>query len=169
MDSFAHISWFVLNVAVFLLFVYHLIRYTRIINKKIGSFPAFLFVVGMQSLLSSSNKHGKIEPIKINEEDSRLVSQDFKRVNIYENKLNDISLNITYQKDKDHTKFLPLSVNTSQLGVINGTKWKQSSISINRINDSNYIYSVHGYFDWSLFGIQIYTQLKHFKGTITLD
>ena len=79
------------------------------------------------------------------------------------------SLGISYGKDMQLQNNIPVSANTWTTGFESGTSWKPTSIIINRTNDNQkFEYEVDGTIKWSLLGMRIYSQSKHWKGVAVL-
>lgn len=170
MDSFFYLSFCVLNVISFLLLIYYIFKCTAMINKKIGIIPAVFFFFALPSLLSSfssSNIPKKSNYITLNTSSDKVWTSDRKTIVMEDQKFSKLTLEIQYQ-ETDAIKNTPLSIGTSQTGLMAGINWLQKSISITPIKDNTYHYDVLGQYEWSFLGLKLYTQTKHFKGQITL-
>ena len=54
--------------------------------------------------------------------------------------------------------------------VVSGTDWKPISIIINRTaNNNRFEYAVDGIVEWKLFGATLYSQVKNYRGHVTIN
>lgn len=66
--------------------------------------------------------------------------------------------------------FLSICIIPSTTGFRAGTEWKAVSISVYKTNDNTkFQYYVAGYVEWNLLGVNVYTQNKMFKGTVSIE
>lgn len=170
MSTITYLLWALINVAVFIGAFYLFIRYTSLINKRVGVFPALIFILGSLSMLSSASPTKNISDNTIfNETDNQGLSPHSKKFILLDNKLSKIIIGIQYQYDLSKTDITVLSAYTSVSGLIAGTKWESNGIQISKKDKNTFTYNVYGHYKWSILGIQVYTQYKYFEQDFTLE
>ncbi|MCK8520013.1 hypothetical protein M0D21_00420 [Aquimarina sp. D1M17] len=88
-----------------------------------------------------------------------------KYISLDQNALMDIGMSITFTKNNEQQ--IPLYGVASQSGFISGFEWRLTSMNITENKDDNLRqYAVSGLLKWNLFGINLYTQSKHFNGIL---
>lgn len=170
MSILLHLVWALINAAAYIGVFYLFIRYTSLINKRIGVFPALIFVLGITTMLSSitPNKNTN-DNITINEADTTGFSQKHQYITMVNNKLVRVIISIQYQHDRSKTVTKILSAYTTQSGLVFGTKWKSNGINISKKDNNKFTYHVRGSYIWSILGIPIYVQSKYFKHDFSLQ
>lgn len=170
-NSIVYFLWMLINATVLFGSIYLFFRYTRLINKRVGTIPAVLFVVFSLSFISSispENNAMKDKTIIFNTTDSHAYTPKLKAITIDENMLSKILFLIDYQYDTTKTALIPLRAYTSQSGFIGGIQWVQNDIQINKTSANTISYQVTGQYSWRILGMNIYTQDKSYNGDIEL-
>lgn len=168
----AYLIWGLINIGLYLFFIFICFRATKLIREKVGSFAAVVFVFGILSFIAQPSDEN-IEPGTNKIKQWTFNSQD----NIVQNTSNSIhipiektlisqyNLDIQYGQDKTSKMNAPITASSSTEGFYSGTKWLPISIIVNQTNDTKkFEYQVYGIIKWKLLGANIYIQTKTFKG-----
>lgn len=75
------------------------------------------------------------------------------------------SIDMDFLYNINQGEYISNQAYTSLYGFVVGYKWEVSTIQVNTINN-NIEYVVYGALRWNLCGINIYSQLKIFKGNL---
>lgn len=171
-NSIVYFLWLIINASILFGAIYLFFRYTRLINKRVGTIPAVLFVVfslSSISSISSANTEMKDKTIIFNTTDSHAYTPKLKAITIDENMLSKILFLIDYQYNTTKTTLIPLRAYTSQSGFIGGIQWVQNDIQINKTSANTISYQVRGEYSWLILGRNIYKQAKNYTGDISLE
>lgn len=170
-----YLLWALINIG---LFLFISIKGSKYFRQKFGSIAAAIFVLGLISFIGRSNADiDNREPNSNSIKTWRFSSPDSldKKSNVFvdidlENTLMvKYILGIGYGKDKQMLYNIPTSANTYITGIAGGTSWKPVCIIVNRTADNHkFEYEVDGTIKWSLLGVPIYYQPKHWKGVALL-
>ena len=173
-----YLLWALLNIGLFIFFIVICFNATKLIKEKFGVLTSIFFVFGLLSFVGRSNNDednkepnsNQIKTWKFNSIDSLDKSSNiYMDVELEKTLISKYSLGIGYGKDKQFQNNIPTSANTWTTGFESGTSWKPISIIVNRTDDNNkFEYEVHGTIKWSLLGMTIYSQSKHWKGVATI-
>lgn len=170
-----HLIWAILNIALFVFILYICIRLTRVINKRYGLLAAFIGVMLLMSAINkdrdsernrkADNKYGRWE---FNNKDSaEQNSVKFASVTIDRNWMNMQNLHFTYGTVQQGRQILPIDASTSEEGWGNSTEWQPHYILVSA--DSQRLhYQVLVTVKWQLLGIQVYSQVKSYNGSVLL-
>ena len=166
-----YLIWFILNASFIILFFALVLtlfsKGKQLFNNKYGNTIIVVFVVGVIGLLNAKEKdfdnnythyqHG------LEGRNVKVTS-----VHIDESFMFDILLTVRFKKDQQNK--LRASHSRSDIsGLVGGYRWEYRSNDIDRIDNNTFSYEMHGLMHWSLFGINIYTQRKIYKGTFSLE
>lgn len=179
-NSIFYLLWILINAATLIGAIYLFIHYTRLINKRIGTFPALIFIVAIIGNINSvsSTSPSEHKTVVLNSADNTGYSTELKNivrteklknVTLAENKLVELKLAIHYRYDSTKKSIIPLNAYTTRSGFVGGINWELDNISVHKTANNTYSYYVHGLYDWRILGLKIYTQSKSFEGKITLD
>jgi hypothetical protein len=173
-----YLLWALLNIGLFIFFIVICFNATKLIKEKFGVLTSIVFVFGLLSFVGRSNNDkdnkepnsNQIKTWKFNSIDSLDKSSNvYMDIDLEKTLISKYSLGIGYGKDKQLQNNIPTSANTWTTGFESGTSWKPISIIVNRTDDNNkFEYEVDGTIKWSLLGMKIYSQPKHWKGIVTL-
>ncbi len=169
-----YLLWAILNIGLFIFFIVICFNATRLIKEKFGILTSIVFVFGLLSFFGRSNadKDNK-EPNSNQIKTWKFASSDsldkgsnvFMDFDLEKTLISKYSLGISYGKDKKLQNNIPVSANIQTTGFESGTSWKPISIIINCTDDNQkFEYEVDGTIKWSLLGMTIYSQPKHWKG-----
>lgn len=159
--------WAVLNLVILIYFIIICFKSTRVIREKLGVLAAFVFILGLLSLIGTPNNEHETQ--KIFDLQNKAEADPFKgNTRLIESKLEDnltteIQLTIKVEENKNERK--PLTAFTNRSGFVMGTSWKTEMITVNHSETENkYFYEVFGTLEWKLMGLKMYSQRKKFKG-----
>ena len=166
-----YLIWFILNASFIILFFALVLtlfsKGKQLFNNKYGNAIIVVFVVGVIGLLNAKEKDFDNSYTHYQK---GLYGHNIKSatVRIDESFMFDISMHVNFRKNQ-HDQLRP-SRSTSHInGLVGGYRWEYRSNDIDRIDNNTFSYEMHGLMHWSLFGINIYTQRKIYKGTFSLD
>jgi hypothetical protein len=170
-----YLLWALLNTGLFIFICFKGSRYFR---QKFGHIAAVVFVLGLLALMAEANSDkdnkepnsNRIKTWKFNSLDSLdKNSQVFIDIDLERSLISKYYLGIAYCKDKQLQNNIPVSADTFITGITTGTSWKPGTVMINRTDDNRkFEYEVYGTIKWSLLGITIYHQPKHWQGVVVL-
>ena len=171
-----YLLWALINLALSLYFLSICIKAIKLVRQELGLFATVIFVIGLLSFCGRNNDKNKdtnsnqTKNWTFTSNDS--LHQDissFLKVKLQDNLISKYEITIDYGKDKNNIN-IPISAFPSTTGFIAGTEWKAVSISVYKTNDNTkFQYYVAGYVEWNLLGINVYTQNKIFKGTVSTE
>ncbi|WP_291076542.1 hypothetical protein [Empedobacter sp. UBA6322] len=154
--------WILLNIAIFIYFLFICFEVLKYIKNKIGILKTVILTIGLISIISqnSSNEYNFIDLSN----KSNTYTEKFKIDELIENKIiSKINLSIFYIKKDNEIKFT--DVKTEKLGIIGGTELEIHSIAINKTEISKqYNYRLYASKIWKILGFRIYTESKEYDG-----
>jgi len=173
-----YLFWALLNTGLLIFFIVICYNATKLVKETYGILTSIVFVLGLLSFVGQSNNDNdnkeanssQIKTWKFNSIDSLDKSHNNHiEIDLEKTLISKYTLGIGYGKDKQLQNNIPTSANTWTIGFESGTSWKPISIIVNRTDDNNkFEYKVDGTIKWSLLGMTIYSQPKHWKGVATL-
>ena len=173
-----YLIWALLNVAILVFLILGCIKATKLIKEKFGLLASIVFVVGLLSFVIGSNIDEENKQPRQNQmmtwkftpqENIETFSNRFHDLRLQRNLISSYGLSIRYGKDKVDQLNTPIDASSFTVGLVSGTKWEPTSISINKTDDNNkFQYSVSGTVEWKLAGITLFTQSKEFEGTVSI-
>ncbi|MFM2359401.1 MAG: hypothetical protein RLY16_1394 [Bacteroidota bacterium] len=173
-----YIFWGLLNFAFFLLFIFLLVRVTRLIREKFGYFAAIVFVITIVCFSIYSNQKELRLTDKTNQarkwEFSSSESIDSNTLNfidlrVEENLTNTVQLHILYGKRLSDNIYLPRSASSGFTGFVSGLNWVPTAISVNRTsNNLKFDYRITGLMEFKLLGFVIFSKSKLFQGFVNI-
>jgi hypothetical protein len=172
-----YLLWGILNIALFLTFIFICYRATKFLREKLGLFASLIFVFGLLSFVGNSG-YDKInkEPFSNQIKTWEFIASDslnknnnhFVGTTLEKTLISKYELGIKYGTDKEGTINIPISANSSTTGFVSGTSWEPSSIIVNRTNNNEkFKYHVGGTLRWALLGMTIYLEGKEYTGIIS--
>lgn len=173
-----YLLWGLLNVGLFIFFLVLSVNAARLIREKFGILGSAIFVFGVVSFIGRSfanndNREpgaGKPRTWEFHTSDS--LRNDFHamaEVVLEENLISTYSLGISYGRTERTQENLPINAQSWTTGFISGTSWQPHYILANQTeNNQVFQYEVKGSVKWRLLGLTIYSQSKHWKGTVEL-
>ena len=167
-----YLLWSLLNVGLFIFFVFICFNATKLIREKLGIFASVIFVFGLLSFIGNSNSDNEdqnssqIKAWNFIPADSLKSNENyFVSIDLENTLVSKYTLGIKYGKDKQGQSNIPISSNSSTTGLISGINWRPVSIIVNRTTDNNkFDYCVYGVLEWKLLGATIYKQAKEYQG-----
>jgi hypothetical protein len=153
--------WAIVNIGLFLFFIGICFSATKLLKERYGVLTAIVFVLTLFSFIGRS----KVEEPKTWELNATHPANAFVEVDLEETSISKYSLFISYNKDQSLT---PISARTLTTGLHAGTTWKPTAITVNS-TDRKFEYSVTGVIEWSLLGITLYAQPKHWEGVVKVE
>lgn len=171
-----YLLWCVLNIGLFIWFIFVCIKATRYIREKFGLIAAGIFVFALFSFISrpvsefdnrmpNSNmaKTWNFQfPDSLDQRSTYLMQAEMNKTWI-----STYHIGVVYAKDEMYKANFPVRASTWTTGLNSGTSWQPISIVVNPTDDINkFTYSVVGTVKWSLLTIPIYVESKKWEGTI---
>jgi hypothetical protein len=163
-----------LNIALFVYFISICFKATKFIRERMGTLASIIFVVGLLSFASHSNKNDENKEPNTNQyktwkfklKDS-LTGVRSTELRLEKTMVLNYNLSITYGTDKKSNSCIPISACSFNTGLIIGTNWKPQMIMVDTTSVINKLrYTVDGTVDWTLLGITLYSQPKDYKGMV---
>ncbi len=170
-----YIIWAIVNIAIFIFFVFICFRATRLIRERLGLLAAVIFVLGLLSFAArpAYDEDDNKEPGK-NEIKWRFASEDsFRntyavRVELKKSLIAKYMLFIKYGKDSQNIN-IPINADANVEGIISGTDWKPVGITITQTdNNSKFHYEVFASEKWKLLCVTVITQSKLYEGDVSV-
>jgi hypothetical protein len=167
-----YLFWALLNIALFLYFIFLCLIATKLIREKINITAAIFFVVAFLSYLGSSNTD-KDESDSNQKARWQFIPPDSiqhqqtgrKDISLEKTWISNYSLSIKYSINQKDNSAIPISAYATTGGFISGTTWKPMNIILNKTNHKNTLaYAVDVKVEWQLMGSTVYSQLKTYKG-----
>jgi len=168
--------WTLLNVGLFLYFIFICLRATRRVWERVGLFAACLMVFGLLSFIGHSKEQIK-QPgpnpgnqwVTEQEEYQRLAPAVSISKNLVRSPTYKITLDIQCARDPKTGKIVPITASQNGNGLMAGFTLKPSSVYLSQTNEENkYRYYVDCSFAWTLLGLISYHDQRTFTGVIEL-
>lgn len=174
-----YLLWTVLNLALFLAFLFVCFKAAGYLRQQLGVFAAILFVFGScsyinhtnESSLSNANKQFGTDSFTF-VPDSVVDNVTFKNITpkLEKTPISTITLNIAYAKLKGSNNRVPVKAYSSLTGVAGSYNWEPSAAIVKATGKpGEYEYHVEGLMNWSLLGNKIYSQFKDYRGKVMLN
>lgn len=173
-----YLIWAILNIGLLIFFIGICFNATKLIKEKFGILTTIVFVFGLLSFIGTSNVNKDNKELnstqnktwKFNSSDNfDKGSNRFIDIDLEKTLISKYRLGIGYRKDIQLQNNIPVNAYTWIVGLQSGTSWKPLSIIVNRTDDNQkFEYEVDGIIKWSLLGMTIYSQPKHWKGVVVL-
>ncbi len=170
-----HLLWGLLNIALFLFFIFICFRGTKLIREKLGLLASLVFVFGLLSFIGKPNipnygaNTNSIKNWQLNTEDNLTKnSTNGIDVSLEKTLISKYDLTVIYGEDKETKLNVPIKAYSTTTGFISGINWVPTSIVVTNTENSNkFKFHVQGTVEWKLLGATIYSQLKLYNGFIT--
>jgi len=166
-----YLLWAILNIVLFIVIAFKGSKYLR---ERFGPVAGVVFVLVLIAFvghLDSDKDNNEQNPSQVktwrfNSSDSLdRSSNGFIDVDLESTLISKYILGIGYGKDLRLQHNIPLVANTFTTGFHSGTRLIPVSITVNQTNDNqSFKYEVYGTIKWSLLGLPIYFQPKHWEG-----
>ncbi len=162
--------WAILNVVLFLSFIFICFRATKLIRRELGVIFSIIFVFGLLSFIAQPNNgNGKLgEQFKFDlfkDNSKSLENSKFVSTILDSNLIFKILLTVQYHKKDSTALITPVDGSSTTTGIIAGNRWKAFAVSTN-VEGTKIKYSVLGAIEWKLLGFNVYTQKKYYTGFI---
>lgn len=173
-----YLLWGILNIGLFLFFIFLCFQATKLVRERVGMFAAFVFVIGLLSFMGQSDKVDYKEPgtdtirkWKFASEDSvDMTATRSLSVVLEKTLISTCKLDIRYGMSKSQNRNTPINTYSTTEGFVSGTNWKPVMVSVNPTEDNTkFQYTVVGIVEWKLLAIRLYAQPKTYKGTVSIE
>jgi hypothetical protein len=174
----AHLFWGLLNISLFLFFIFICFKATKFIRERINLIAAIIFVFGLLSFIGRSNEYDSNTSINSNQiqiwkrsltDTLNLTNISSINIDLEETLVSRYQLLVTYGKETGSQINKPISASTSMSGFVSGTSWTPISIHISPGTRAETItYYVDGICEWRLLGAVVYSQPRRFQGSAVL-
>lgn len=164
--------WGILNISLLIYFFVICFKVIKLIRKNLGLLATLIFAFGILSFVSKPNNEKEVKQFKIIDQtkitdEEKISDHIFNEEIIIEDKLiTKIHASITFKEYNQ--EFRLLNAYTYRNGFVSGIDWEAKEIDIDKINSNTYKYTISGKKDWNLLGIQIFSELKDYKGFLKL-
>jgi hypothetical protein len=170
-----YLIWGLFNLGLVIYFLVICYRATKLVKEKNGLLTAIFFVFGLFSFIGIHTKDqynnlNKTSSIVFASADSLNIDASyFIEIDLENNFISKKSLEVNYVREKQDLANIPISAYSTTIGFISGTIWKPNSIEVNRTDDNNkFQYFVTGMVEWKVLGATIFTEVKTFKGIVSI-
>ena len=169
------ILWMLLNLSLFTLFLFILVRATKIIRQQMGLAITIFFVFCLSSfvcrsptnVMEGSPQKSFIGAQFKNKEESDTSRKEIKTIELDNRGTYKIIFGVSYGYSASQKSFVPLDAFTTLDRLVSFQSWKVESISLN-VTNSAVQYRVNGSIQWRLLGTDIFSQWKTYNGSIAL-
>jgi hypothetical protein len=169
-----YLIWGLINIALFLFFIFICFQAIILVKDKLGIFAALLFVFGTLSFVGFSNNDNqshepyanRIKHWDFTPQDSIVQNtMNYIHIDIEKTLISKYNLGIQYGQEKSSKLNAPITASSATEGLVSGTYWRPISIIVNQTKDNKkFEYTVLGKIEWKLLGATVYSQSKIFKG-----
>jgi hypothetical protein len=171
-----YLIWSILNVALYVYFLYLLVGYVSIGRKvlpknRFRPLAAILLIVGVVQLLTPEDKDKTNNSFDINTSYAGELSKRTRSVDIqFEDNFSlDIKGWITLAKTSDNV-YIATHTSSSLIGFVSGFEWEYKSLMVTDFGENKEgEYSGHGSLKWNLLGVNFYTEGKSLDGTFKVE
>ena len=169
--------WGLINILALFYFIIIIFKATKIIRENMGGLTTLILIFGLFSFIGKPNEeNNKIKVFDLKNENKKIesieigVNNKLQIKKVEDNLCNNYQIFVNYGKNgKEKNEIKLLSATIHRTGLECGTKYKPTSVIINRIEKNIYEYEILGTIDWSLGGIKFYTEVKDIKGKIEIN
>jgi len=166
-----YIIWSLINAAFVILFfalvLTLLFKGKKLFNNKYGNAIIVILALGVIGILNNDNDLNSTYDLTYGKE-LKYNSSLRKTIRLQENATSTLLASIRLSEN-DKGQYRPTFTRTMYSGFVGGHEWDLKYVLINSKDDGTYSYDIGGLIHWSLFGIELYTQNKEFKGTFELE
>ena len=165
-----YLIWSIINVAAFLIFLYSLLNLLfnsrKILDSKYRAVYVFLILIGVYQLGNAGHDEKQKNLVyyqNATQEETRGIIN--KKILLENTSGLDIKASLDYSVSD--TEILPNSLFTNLNGLVSGFEWEMQSSNISALdNNQKGEYEITGLLKWNLFGVNLYTESKHFIGVV---
>lgn len=173
-----YMLWTLINFAVAIFFLLICFRAVKLVREKIGTFAAFLFVIGLFAFVRKQDKetgplvakrddHTHFVPIQ----NSVYIQPNLDHIKhtLADYVGTDLNMEVSFSKGTDGISTQVQEMSFFFEGFVGGHNWEPISAKITLLNTKEALeYDIDGILNWNLLGINIYSQAKHFSGSVHL-
>lgn len=161
--------WSIINILILLFFWYLIIGFIakgkHIFKPHFKVISVFIMVIGVIQIVAASNSEKKTNRIITTENFDKQHTTGIKKVVLEDNVTLDIKMLVEYSVEQN--EFVVIESNSFLTGMVNGYEWEFISMRTNSCEpNKNVTFTADGVLKWNLFGIEIYSQAKTFRGVI---
>jgi len=174
-----HLIWGLLNITLFLFFLFTCFKATKFIRDNLGLLASLVFVVGLLSFMGHADFTKSNQDVNKNKsnkwtfaenDDAGYGRSDFQIAELDKNILSKYQIGIVYKTDTASGNKIPISATSFTSGMVSGIHWQPELISTNYVgNGKNHEFTVTGNVVWKLLGITLFSQSKTYKISVALD
>lgn len=169
LKTMIHLIWSILNIIIALYFLYLIVGFIakgkQIFKPQFKVISIFIMLIGIVQIISASNPEKSTNRITINDNYNKNNNSKLKKVTLEDNLTFDINMLVKYSVEKN--EFIPIESNSFLTGFVSGYVWEFKTIQTNNYKPNEKgEFIAHGIFNWSLFGIKVYSESKTFSGII---
>ncbi|MFD2516441.1 hypothetical protein [Salinimicrobium flavum] len=163
-----YLLWSLLNVLVILYFVFLLIGFIaigrKIFGRKLRLVSVSIMVLGLVNIIAAAGPEENNPETFVTDVYGQNETE-YKRILLEDNLSLDIDLTVTYLIENG--ELIPVQKRSILTGFLPGFEWDLISVSTSEIKEDGQVdYAAEGVLKWNLFGINIYSQAKWFRGRL---
>lgn len=170
-----YLLWGILNIVLFVLFIFAGFKITKRIREKWGLLVAVVFVTLLLSFITVSSDNKK----RAGEIENKVTVRSDKKINMKSGVANVILektlissniLDLFYERSSESEASASVNAYSYTTGFVSGTKWEPNSISVKFAGSTDKLdYSVSGVVEWRLLWLTVFSQYKTYTGFIEIE
>ena len=171
-----YILWGLINVALAAFFIVICFNATKHLREKFGIVVAFFFVIMLLSFMANPKDDDGSQDSRSGQRrnwefaaDSLVLTyhKEHHSIKLEKTAISAITMGLTFAQDPQTQFYFPVSAYTGITGLEGGTKWKPSTIDVNKTDENGkFEYYVTGTVEWKLQWLTVYHQPKQYKGYV---
>ncbi len=164
-----HLIWSIINGIIVLYFLYLIVGFIakgkKIFKPQFKVVSILIMVIGIVQIISASNSDKNSNQIIITDDYDKQSIVKVKEVILEENLTFDISMLVKFSVEQD--KFILIEGNSFLTGLVSGYDWEFKSLQADTYqSDKEAGFVANGILKWNLFGINVFSEAKTFRGVI---
>ncbi len=165
-----YLIWALLNISIWLFFVYLSMVAATLIRKNMGRLVAVFFLGGV--LISMTHreypKSGKEFSANSVHAYSGGASRATQYVELDKSLINRHEMSVSYYVDQQNNA-IPVKAQLNIMGFTSGISWESLNLDLKSSSGNKIAYYVYGIEYWSLFGVRVYSRPRTFTGIMIAD
>lgn len=172
-----YVLWSILNIGLFIYFVFLCIKAIKYIRNAhgLGNAIFFLCALFLPTIFSvfriqSPDKSSTQDEKSFFFTDEKMIIPNSTRstkASLYKTPISRYDLAIILGANKSTNEIVPVLSYVRSVGFLGGTIWKTRNISVNRKREiDSFKYTVEGAIEWQFWGIPLWSEKKYFEGSV---
>lgn len=164
-----YLIWSIINIGIILYFFYLVLGLlrngVRSFNPPFKILSIIIIIAGVVQIISGYSSKSDDNRIILNTQYDKTYNSDSKSVILEENMTFDIQMDVKYSISQK--EYIPIESNSFLTGFVNAYVWEFNSLQTeNYIPNQKTEFFAKGTLKWKLFGLNVYSQAKTFRGKI---